>query len=108
VGNNRLLALHHGKLNSRTISKGRPHIHDLWHETLADQARHFGPTTRQRAKLVAREFASRLHISVSEAKIVGRNTIRQAGVRLALRVSRKLIGIAEKIEQKAHAIERKR
>lgn len=108
MSNSRLLSLHDIKSNTSKISRGRPHLHDVWHETLADQAEYLGGTTRQRAKLVAHELASRLHASIDEAKIIGRSAIRQAGVRLALRASRKLIKLAEKIEQKALAVERNR
>lgn len=108
MSNSRFLSLHEIQLNARKISHGRPHLHDLWHETLADQAEYLGGTPRQRMKLIARELASRLHSSITEAKSASRSAIKQAGVSLALRTSRKLVRLAEKIEQKAHAVERKR
>lgn len=82
--------------------------HESIHETLADHAKYFGASSRQRARMVARELASRLHSSLSEARMIGRSTIKQIGVRVAKRTSRELIKLADKIEQKALAVERKR
>lgn len=108
MSNGRLLSLHDIKSNVRKISDNRPHLHDLWHETLADQAEYIGATARQRTKIVACELASRLHSSIDKAKDAGHSAVKQVGVRLALRVSRKLTRLADKIEQKARAMERKR
>lgn len=108
MSNSRFLSVHEIQSKLHKISDGRPHLHELWHETLADQAEYLGATTRQRAKLVARELAIRFHDSMADAKIAGRSAIRHVGLSLALRASRGMFRLAEKIEQKARAAERKR
>ncbi|HEY8119451.1 MAG TPA: hypothetical protein VIE91_09445 [Methylophilaceae bacterium] len=108
MSNSRVLSLHRIKPESRRISVVAIPDHESIHETLADHAKYFGASSRQRAKMVARELANRLHSSLSEAKTMGRSTLKQVGVRLAKRTSRELIKLADKIEQKALAVERKR
>jgi hypothetical protein len=74
---------------------------------LAEHARRTGTGTGERVREVAEEFGSRLRATAQQASDAGLHAAREIGSRVALLSSRKLIEIAEKIEQKAQALKDK-
>lgn len=74
---------------------------------LAEHARRTGTGTGERVREVAEEFGSRLRATAQQASDAGLHAAREIGSRVALLASRKLVGIAEKIEQKAQALKDK-
>lgn len=74
---------------------------------LAEHARRTGTGTGERVREVAEEFGSRLRATAQQAGDAGLHAAREIGSRVALLASRKLVGIAEKIEQKAQALKDK-
>lgn len=74
---------------------------------LAEHARRTGTGTGERVREVAEEFGSRLRATAQQASDAGLHAAREIGSRVALLASRKLAGIAEKIEQKAQALKDK-
>lgn len=74
---------------------------------LAEHARRTGTGTGERVREAAEEFGSRLRATAQQASDAGLHAAREIGSRVALLSSRKLIEIAEKIEQKAQALKDK-
>jgi hypothetical protein len=74
---------------------------------LAEHARRTGTGTGERVREVAEEFGSRLRATALQASDAGIHAAREIGSRVALLASRKLVEVAEKIEQKAQALKDK-
>jgi hypothetical protein len=74
---------------------------------LAEHARRTGTGTGERVREVAEEFGTRLLTTAQQASDAGLHAAREIGSRVALLASRKLIEIAERIEQKAQALKEK-
>ncbi|HSI95216.1 MAG TPA: DUF6781 family protein [Methylophilaceae bacterium] len=74
---------------------------------LAEHARRTGTGTGERVKEVAEDFGNRLRATAQQASDAGIHAAREIGSRVALLASRKLVDVAEKIEQKAQALKEK-
>lgn len=74
---------------------------------LAEHARRTGTGTGERVKEVAEDFGNRLRATAQQASDAGIHAAREIGSRVALLASRKLVEVAEKIEQKAQALKEK-
>lgn len=74
---------------------------------LAEHARRTGTGTGERVKEVAEDFGNRLRATAQQASDAGIHAAREIGSRVALLASRKLVEVAEKIEQKAQALKDK-
>lgn len=74
---------------------------------LAEHARRAGTGTGERVKEVAEDFGNRLRATAQQASDAGIHAAREIGSRVALLASRKLVEVAEKIEQKAQALKEK-
>lgn len=108
MSNSRLFPLHEYKSSAHEILDDTRDVRDEWHETLAGHACHIGTGARQRVRLVAAGLARRLHDTAEKATLRGRHAVSQASARMALRASRELITMAERIERKARAIQKNR
>jgi hypothetical protein len=73
-------------------------------ETLSDHAKQIGTSARQRLKLIAKGAAQEIHTSVANARSAGQQMKCKLQRDIAILTSRKLNQIANKIEQKANAI----
>jgi len=73
-------------------------------ETLADHAKQIGTSATQRLKLIAKGAAQEIHTSVFNARHAGQQIKGKLQRNIAMLASRKLNEIADKIEQKANAI----
>lgn len=71
---------------------------------LAEHARRTGTGTGERVRAVAEELSSRLRATAQQAGEAGRHAAREIGSRVGLLASRKLVEIADKIQQKAQAL----
>lgn len=71
---------------------------------LAEHARRTGTGTGERVRVVAEELGSRLRATAQQASEAGRHAAREIGSRVGLLASRKLVEIADKIQQKAQAL----
>lgn len=71
---------------------------------LAEHARRTGTGTGERVREVAEDLGNRLRATAQQASDAGLNAAREIGSRVALLASRKLVEVAEKIEQKAQAL----
>ena len=74
---------------------------------LAEHARRTGTGTGERVKDVAEDLGNRLRATAQQASDAGIHAAREIGSRVALLASRKLVEVAEKIEQKAQALKEK-
>lgn len=74
---------------------------------LAEHARRTGTGTGERVKEVAEDFGNRLRATAQQASDAGVHAAREIGSRVAMLASRKLVEVAEKIEQKAQALKDK-
>lgn len=74
---------------------------------LAEHARRTGTGTGERVKEVAEDFGNRLRATAQQASDAGIHAAREIGSRVAMLASRKLVEVAEKIEQKAQALKDK-
>lgn len=74
---------------------------------LAEHARRTGTGTGERVKEVAEDLGNRLRATALQASDAGIHAAREIGSRIALLASRKLVEVAEKIEQKAQVLKEK-
>src|SRR5450830_313403 len=91
----------HVLINNALVNKVIVHPHHD-HETLADQAKQIGTTTRYRFKLIVKGAAQELHTSLSHARYAGDLIKGNFQHNIAMLTSRKLNEIADKIEKKAN------
>lgn len=74
---------------------------------LAEHARRTGTGTGERVRMAAEELGNRLRATAQQAGDAGLHAAREIGSRVATLASRKLVEVAEKIEQKAQALKDK-
>lgn len=92
-----------GMYRWQTASAASPQVQ---HETYGDHAARSGMAARQRLKLVVQELRKRIRQSASGSKKGVRGVIRNIEAEFGLFASRKLHGLARRIEQKVESIRR--